>query len=182
MSSREIPIVVVYDSSLDNPLGVVRAVDLFGQAAESPLAGLVRAIPIIPQSRELSQVLPEVSGPGTGVALVLDEFGALAGLLVLEDVLEELVGALPSGSDDWEWYRREADGSLVVSAMMRLEDLNRTLGTDLQSEDYRTVGGLLLEATGRIPEQGEALERDGLRFTVLAAVPNRVLSLRVERL
>ncbi len=181
MASRRTPILVVYDGDLDNPLGVLQASDVFGEPDDSPVGGMVHAVPIVPQTRELSRVLPQLSGSAGGAALVLDEFGALAGLIVVEDVLEELLGALPSGSDDWEWFRAEADGSLVVSAMMRLDDLNKELGTSLRSREYRTVGGLILETTGRIPEQGEVIERDGVRFTVLAALPNRLLSMKVDR-
>jgi putative hemolysin len=180
MASRRTPILVAYDATLDNPIGVLRACDAFEAPDDSPVGGLVRTVPIVPQTRELSRILHQLVGPTAGVALVLDEFGALAGLVVMEDVLEELLGALPSGSDDWEWFRREVDGSLIVSAMMRLDDLNRTLGTNLQSRDYRTVGGLILEITGRIPEQGEVIQSDGIRFTVVSAVPNRLLSLKVE--
>jgi putative hemolysin len=180
MASRRMPILVVYDTTLDNPIGVLRACDVFEAPDDSTAGDHVRSVPIVPQTRELSRVLHELVEPMAGVALVMDEFGALAGLVVMEDVLEELLGVLPSGSDDWEWFRKEADGSLIVSAMMRVDDLNKALGSRLESRDYRTVGGLLLEATGRIPEQGEVIEKDGIRFTVLAALPNRLLSLRVE--
>jgi putative hemolysin len=181
MKTKRTPTLVVYEATPDNPVGVARACDLLEQPAHGEVGRLASTGPLVPQSRELSQALPQLAGSGPGVALVLDEFGAIAGLVVLEDVLEELVGTLPSGSDDWEWYRPEPDGSLVVSAMMRLEDLNRVLGTSLESEEYHTVGGVLLEATGRIPTQGEVVEKNGVRFTVLAATPNRVIALKVEK-
>ena len=128
----------------------------------------------MPETKKLDELLPEFQGDKVHMAVVLDEYGGTAGLVTIEDVVEEIVGEIV---DEYEQappqpIRRLEGRAFEVEARVRISELNDELGLTLpESEDYETIGGLVLSRLGYIPKAGEALQEPGLKITVLEAEP-----------
>jgi putative hemolysin len=172
----------VFDQSLDNILGVLNTKDLLPAVlAESEpdtgWAALVRPAAFIPTSKLIGDQLREFQRSGNHLAIVVDEYGGTAGLVTIEDVLEEIVGEIRDEHDAEEPRELEREGERWwASGRVTLDDLSDAVGHDFRREDISTVGGLILEELGRVPEPGEALTLDGFRVVV-----ERVRRHRVER-
>jgi Mg2+/Co2+ transporter CorC len=179
----------VYEETIDEVIGVLHMRDLLEHIARSgTVEGLdVRSIllePIfIPASRKIGDVLRDLQRNRAHMAVVLDEYGGTAGILTIEDLLEEIVGEIQDEYDQESRmvWRRE-DGSYVVTAQMPLEDLSDLLQQRLEEEDVETLGGFISAHLGRIPKARESVETEGLRFTVLSVERNRIGHVRIEQL
>jgi CBS domain containing-hemolysin-like protein len=115
------------------------------------------------------------------MAIVIDEFGGTAGLVTIEDLIEELVGEIVDEFDDEEPMIVELDGAWLVDARLDVDDLAEVVGIELPSDEWDTVGGLVLELAGRVPEQGETFDHDGLVFTAYSVQGRRVAKVKVSR-
>ena len=181
----------LYQDHLDNVLGVVYAKDLLPSLdvdAEVPdWTALARKPLFVPPGKTLDDMLADFQRSSTHMAIVVDEYGGTAGLVTLEDLLEEVVGEIRDELDDPE------DESLVevvepgvyrAEARVNLDDLAETLGVDLDTDDFdfETLGGLILHLTGDMPEPGDEVEHEGLRLRVEAVEDNRIRAVRVETL
>ena len=176
----------------DEVLGVLLAKDLlryFGseKARELPLRKLLRPAAVIPESKRLNALLKEFRASHNHMAIVVDEYGGVAGLLTIEDVLEEIVGEIDDEHDTEEDAFIRADGeqdgrpSFAVRALTRIEDFNDFFECDLDDEEYDTVGGLVLHELGRLPRRGERIDFGGFQFAVTKADKRRIDLLRVQR-
>lgn len=165
---------LVYRGSIDHVAGVVKAHDLFSNP--SSLTEIVREVPVVPEAKRAKVLLREMLERGTQLAVVVDEYGGTAGLVTVEDLLEELFGEIRDEYDEEEAEMAEPEpGVYVVSGRAEVHLVNETLGTALpEGEDYETVGGLLLHHLGAIPPAGQEVEVGGYRFTVLEASANRI--------
>jgi len=176
----------------DEVLGILLAKDLlryFGsdEAKEITIRKLLRPASVIPESKRLNALLKEFRASHNHMAIVVDEYGGVAGLLTIEDVLEEIVGEIDDEHDqeEAEYIRPEGeqDGrpSFAVRALTRVEDFNEYFECDLEDEEFDTIGGLVLHELGRLPRRGEKIEFGGFEFAVVNADDRRIDALRVWR-
>ncbi len=144
---------------------------------------MMRRVPAIPETLRLDQALAEFRRQRTGLAIVIDEFGGTAGLVTLEDVIEQLVGEVRDEFEPGEVQRirEEAPGTFVIEGLVALDDLRDTLALRLEDESYDTVGGLVFGRLGRVAKLGDTVDVEGYRFTVTAIDGRRVSQVRVQR-
>ena len=177
----------VYEGELDRVLGVLYARDLIPRvglpATPFDLRSAMRQPLVVPESKPLRDLLQDFRLQKVHLAMVLDEYRNVAGLVTIEDLLEELVGEI---SDEHEpqseaQFKRLDDLTAEADARIHVDEINRILGLDLpEEEDYNTLGGFVSTHLGRIPERGAAFDYLGATFTVLEAEPQRVKRLRIE--
>ncbi|MDA1063508.1 MAG: CBS domain-containing protein [Proteobacteria bacterium] len=176
----------------DEILGVLLAKDLlryFGkdEASSVPLLELLRPAVVIPESKRLKALLKEFLDSHNHMAIVVDEYGGVAGLLTIEDVLEEIVGEIDDEHDREEAAFIRPDGdhngaaSYAVRALTRIEEFNEYFACEFSDEEYDTIGGLVMQALGRLPRRGEKVEFGGFEFVIVKADKRRVDSLQVQR-
>jgi magnesium and cobalt transporter len=177
----------VFDGGRDNIIGILMAKDLL-KLQRSPdlnLRTLLRPAVFVPESKRLNELLREFRSNRNHLAIVIDEFGNTAGLITIEDVLEEIVGEI---EDEFDEHEQEsgiytlADGSHRVAGDVAITAVNEAFGTRLSEEDFETIGGLVAQELGRVPRRGEAVEVGGLRFTVMITRGGAVRWFRVSRL
>jgi len=177
----------------DEVLGILLAKDLLryygsDEAKELTIKKLLRPATVIPESKRLNALLREFRASHNHMAIVVDEYGGVAGLLTIEDVLEEIVGEIDDEHDqeEAEFIRPDGDRngkpSFAVRALTRIEDFNEYFECQLDDEEYDTVGGLVLHELGRLPRRGENIEFGGFEFAVIKADERRIDSLQVQRL
>jgi CBS domain containing-hemolysin-like protein len=162
----------------DEMLGVVTALDLLLAPEGAPVAGLAHKAEYVPEVKPALELLEEFQKSGQRIAFVIDEHGHLSGLVTLTDLLEEISGEMIERADLHKVaYRRIGRDRVIVPARMEIRYFNEEFGTELEAEESETIGGLLLERTGRIPAAGETLEVGPVRFRVLEAEPSRLMSI-----
>lgn len=179
--------VPIYDGNLDHIVGVLYARDLLrhlGQsAAQFDLRSAMRPAVFVPETKLLRDLLKEFRDNKVHMAIVLDEYGGTAGLVTIEDILEELVGEI---SDEHEprgeaMLKKLDNASYEVDARMYVTDLNHRLNLQLPEDaGYDTIGGLVSTTLGRIPQVGSVLDQAGIRYTVIDAEPQRIKRLKLE--
>ena len=135
----------------------------------------------IPESKRLNVLLKEFRLTHNHMAIVVDEYGGVSGLLTIEDVLEQIVGDIGDeyDVDEAEGIRKEADRSWTVPALTRIEEFNDAFGTRFSDEEADTIGGLVLHELGRMPRRGEAVQIGGIELKVTRADRRRIETLRV---
>lgn len=162
----------VYDGERENIIGILLAKDLLKlqRAPELNIRALLRPATFVPESKGLNDLLREFRGNRNHLAIVIDEFGRVAGLITIEDVLEEIVGEIEDEFDvdeDAGDIFALADSTWRVSGDTPIERINEAFGLRLSDDDFDTVGGLIAHTMGHVPKRGEVHELVGLRFTVL---------------
>ncbi len=177
----------VYDKSIDDITGIIYAKDLlpFLKGADHPPAirALLRTPLFVPESMSIDDLLHEFQRRKVHIAIVLDEYGGTAGLITIEDVLEELVGDLADEHEPLEpaMFRRLSENVAEADARMYVDELNRLMGLNLPEDaGYDTLGGLVSTTLGRIPPKDTTFEAEGAKFTVLDAEPHKVNRVLVE--
>ncbi len=178
-----------YDGDLDHIVGVLYAKDLLpalfdGDAASRNWRSLVRPVDIVPETKTLDAQLRDFQRGPNHLAVVVDEFGGTAGIVTLEDVLEEVVGEIRDEYDTGEQapIAAQAPGVWLVDGRASLEAVSEAVGVAIAHEEVSTIGGLVYTVLGRIPVAGEKLELRGFRVTVEQVVRRSVRRLRLERL
>jgi putative hemolysin len=174
----------VVGDDLDDVVGVLYARDLLVllDSGEGPLPvnKVMRPVHFIPETKRVSELLRELQKSKVHLAVVVDEFGGTAGLVTIEDLLEEIVGEIVDEYDVEEpMVITLEDGSLLVDARLSVDDLAEMLKRELPDEGWDTVGGLMLGLAGRVPEEGEVFELDGLVLTADRVQGRRVARVRV---
>jgi magnesium and cobalt transporter len=176
----------VIDGDKDKILGILLAKDLLRYYAgeEFDVRDMLRPAVFIPESKRLNVLLKEFRANRNHIAIVVDEYGGVAGLLTIEDVLEQIVGDI---EDEYDFDETEDNivsqpgGRFRIKATTELADFNSAFRTEYSDEDYDTVGGLIMSRFGRVPKRGEEIAIDDFTFKVLRADSRRVHSLLVER-
>ena len=176
----------VYKDNLDNVLGFVFAKDLVTldgvQGTSRIVPQLLRPAHVVPEGKRVAELLRELQVKQVQSAIVVDEYGGTAGLVTIEDLLEEIVGEIRDEYDDEsEPIVDEGDGTFVFLATVSVGDMVERLGVSVERDGFETVGGYLLTRLGRVPTVGETLEIDGLVVEVLEAERRRVRKVRVHR-
>jgi putative hemolysin len=179
----------VYGENLDDIMGVLYVKDLIKlisteQLDEFDLKNYLRDVLMIPESKSVRDLLAEFKSTKVHIAIVLDEYGGTAGLVTIEDILEELVGDIEDEYEEDEekpTVRKIADDLFEVDARVYIDDLNDELEVELpEDEDYETVGGFVFSTLGHVPEVGESFSHANLAVTVLAAEKTKVLSVQIQ--
>jgi magnesium and cobalt transporter len=170
----------------DEVVGILLAKDLLRYFAEDSAASFdirecLRPAVFIPESKRLNVLLREFRNSHNHMAIVVDEYGGVSGLLTIEDVLEQIVGDIGDeyDVDEVEGIRKESERIFAVPALTRIEEFNDVFGTRFSDEEADTIGGLVLHELGRMPRRGEAIELGGLELKVLRADRRRIETLRV---
>jgi CBS domain containing-hemolysin-like protein len=174
----------VYGENLDNILGIVFVKDLVAlpPGAEPPMTTLMRSAYFVPESKRVSELLKEMQRRQAQMAIVVDEYGGTAGLVTVEDLLEEIVGEIRDEYDvESETVTDEGDGVFVFSGKVSVDEVRDRLGVEIEREGFETVGGYLLSSLGRMPYVGELVDLDGLSFEVLEVERRRVTKVRARR-
>lgn len=180
----------LYVDHLDNILGIIYAKDLLPRLPERNGAQHIdwtraaRPAIFVPLGKKLDALLKDFQTKKTHIAIVVDEYGGTAGLVTLEDVLEEIVGEIRDEHDEREdlLYERIDDATFVFDARINLDDVNEVLGIELKTEDYdfETLGGLIFHVTGSIPQKGDEIEFETLRMRVVTVENHRIGQVRVR--
>jgi CBS domain containing-hemolysin-like protein len=174
----------VYRENLDNIIGVVFVKDLVAlpPGAEPPLTTLMRSAYFVPESKRVSELLKEMQRRQAQMAIVVDEYGGTAGLVTVEDLLEEIVGEIRDEYDvESETVTDEGEGVFVFSGKVSVDEVRDRLGVEIEREGFETVGGYLLSSLGRMPYVGEVVDLDELSFEVLEVERRRVTKVRARR-
>ena len=174
----------VYRDSLDNILGIVFVKDLVALPPDAapPMTTLMRTAHFVPESKRVSELLKEMQRRQLQMAIVVDEYGGTAGLVTLEDLLEEIVGEIRDEYDvESETVVDEGNGVFTFSGKVNVDEARERLGVNIEREGFETVGGFLLSQLGRMPYVGEIVEIDELVFEVLEVERRRITKVRVHR-
>ena len=177
--------VPVYDGNLDNVVGIVNLRDLvrerdYGTGAE--LEDLVEPTLHVPESKNVDDLLTEIQRERMQMVIVIDEFGTTEGLITLEDMLEEIVGDILE-DDEEEPFDRQDEGSWLVRADVNIDDVNEELGIDLpEGEEFETLAGFIFNRAGRLVDQGETIDYDGVRIHVGEVDNTRIMRARINLL
>ena len=178
----------VIGESRDEVLGILLAKDLLPYLpplgnGQVPVRDLLRPAVFVPESKRLNVLLREFRLSRNHMAIVVDEYGGVSGIVTIEDVLEQIVGEIDDEHDIEEeesFIRQHSDTEYTVKALTSVEDFNDAFGTELSDEEFDTIGGHVLKAFGRLPSRGESTLVDGIRFEVLNADARRIHLLKVD--
>ncbi|MGB1439683.1 MAG: HlyC/CorC family transporter [Luminiphilus sp.] len=175
----------VIDDNLDNVVGILLAKDLLPLILEREhrfdLRDLLRPAVVVPESKRLNVLLREFRQNRNHMAIVIDEYGGVAGLVTIEDVLEEIVGEIEDETDVDEGrdIRRISPTDFFVKAQTPIDDFNEHFGVQFSDEEFDTIGGLVVNAFGHVPTRNETTYLDRFEFKVVSADQRRLISLRV---
>lgn len=175
----------VYEGDRDNIVGILLAKDLLLSIANPniDLRPLVRPAVFIPETKKLNVLLREFRSSRNHIAIVIDEHGGTAGLITMEDVLEQIVGDIEDEYDeeDAQTIFQAGNNSWRVMALTEISDFNEAFGTHFSDNDYDTIGGWLASEMGQIPKRGDTTSVQGIKITVVRADAKRALWLHVQR-
>jgi CBS domain containing-hemolysin-like protein len=170
----------VYRESLDDIIGVLHVRDLFTAVHDNGLAAvrlaeIVRPAYVVPETKDLASLLQEFRKTNNHFAVVVDEYGGMAGICTLEDLLEEIVGEIEDEFDVSEVQIEQLDDDTYrIDGMFPIDEFNERFGTSLPDEDFHTLAGFVFGQLGRAPQPGDDVEYDGMRFDVLEVDGNRI--------
>ena len=180
---------VIDDGDRDKVIGILLAKDMLyyfneGERGAFNLRDILRPAVFIPESKRLNILLTEFRASRNHMAIVVDEYGGVAGLVTIEDVLEQIVGDIEDEHDideeeDMLWER--GDNEFIAKALFPLEDFNEYFDTDFDTEENDTIGGLVVKSFGHVPQRGESIVVDSMSFEILNADSRRVHLIRVSR-
>ena len=178
--------VPVYEDTIDNIIGFIHVRDLFELDAEArhskPLRDLIRPIRLVPETKPVADLLREMQHDGSHIVVVIDEYGSTAGVVTMEDLVEEILGEIRDEHEPDRDVRQESETVFVAPGSLDLDRLHDLLNFRPEGDTQSTtVGGLITEWLGHVPQVGESVERDGVRFEVLAANGRRVDEVRISR-
>ncbi len=176
----------VYEESKDNIAGILYSRDLLAaeargaRAASSALRDLMRPAFFVPESKRVDEMLTEFQDRRVHIAIVVDEYGGVAGIVTIEDLLEEIVGEIQDEFDaDEPVIERGPSGEAVVDARMPVDEFNAEFNAEINPDGFDTLGGLLYARLGKIPEPGDVVTENGLRLQVITTTGRRIKRVRV---
>jgi CBS domain containing-hemolysin-like protein len=176
----------VHGDSPDDVIGILHVKDLVDPAAarsEDDLRARLREAFFIPETAPIAELYAELQRRKLHVAIALDEHGSFAGVVTIEDILEQVIGEIHDVRDSKaQPFQRIDPWRIVVQGTMEIDHFNEVFETELRDDEHETVAGYVLGRVGRVPREGETVVADGLRFHVISAQPNRIRKLRVEKL
>ena len=176
----------VFEGNVDVIVGILYAKDLLkcfrDNRFDVPIRELLRPAHFVPASKKVNALFREMQQQRNHLAVVVDEYGGIAGLVTIEDILEEIVGEIQDEYDTNEeaYWQPIGDDAFLVNSRLDLDSLAELMKIDLEEQEADTVGGLIYSLLGHVPEQGETLDLDGWRVTVLSVDGRRINQVRVE--
>jgi len=177
--------VPVFDETLDNIVGIVHVKDLFQfwgkPESEFRLGTILHSPHFIPETRRLEELLKDFKLWRVHIAVVVDEYGGTAGIVTIEDLIEEIFGEIEDEFDEVEQnpFQPQEDGSVLVDAGAEIEDFQEYFGLPEEKGKYETLGGLIFELTGKVPLPGESFDYKGLTLVIEEADPKQIHTVRV---
>ena len=177
----------VFDSKKENIIGILLAKDLLAFTQDEDTSfdidDIMRPVSFVPESKRLNILLREFREKRNHLAIVVDEYGGVSGLVTIEDVIEQIVGEIDDEHDlaDDDNIRRHRDQRYTVKARTSIEEFNEFFSTDWQTGQFDTIGGLVVHELGHVPNRGEEIDYEGFNIKVLRADRRRVRLLRVIR-
>lgn len=175
----------VYEKSIDNIVGVLYAKDILRSGDGKPFSvrSLMRQPYFVPESKHLDDLLHEFKRRKVHIAIAVDEYGGVSGIVCMEDILEVIVGDIQDefDSDEPEDIRKMEDGSFLVDPRTPIEQVNDELQIQLADEENETIGGYVFELFGRIPGKGETIEDSQVTYTVMAIDGHKIKGLKMVR-
>jgi CBS domain containing-hemolysin-like protein len=175
----------IYRDSIDQIIGIVHIKDLFDailRGEKKSAAELARQPYVVSETKSVSELLREFQSEHIQMAVVVDEYGGTAGLVTIEDIIEEIVGEIADEHEEEEPTVVDVgDGEYLVNGLLRVETLQERLGTELSDENYETVAGLIFTTLGRVPNAGAVVTKNGWKFTVDRADRKRIYRVKVQR-
>ena len=177
----------VIDDDKNDIIGILLAKDLLRYYAgeDFDVRDMLRPVVFIPESKRLNVLLKEFRSNRNHIAIVVDEYGGVAGMITIEDVLEQIVGDIEDEYDFDETEDniiRDTQGKYRVKALTEIADFNEVLGTEFSDEEFSTIGGLVVSQFGHLPKRGESVTFNNLKFTALRADSRRLHSVLIEEL
>ncbi len=177
----------VIDDDKNDIIGILLAKDLLRYYAgeDFDVRDMLRPAVFIPESKRLNVLLKEFRSNRNHIAIVVDEYGGVAGMITIEDVLEQIVGDIEDEYDFDETEDniiRDTQGRYRVKALTEIADFNEVLGTDFSDEEFSTIGGLIVSQFGHLPKRGESITFNNLKFTTLRADSRRLHSVLIEEM
>jgi putative hemolysin len=179
--------VPVYEESVDNILGLLYAKDLLrvwskGEQIDS-LKSLLRPATFVPEAKKVDELLEEMQAGHVHMAMVVDEYGGIAGLVTLEDIFEEIVGEIQDEYDQSEEapYTQVGEGEYLFQGRVDLRDFNEVMGSQLPTEETETLGGFIYEHIGRVPTTGESLQVGDISLTIEQVTGRRIRKVRAKK-
>ena len=175
----------IYEDSVDHITGIVHIKEVFDAILRDEarsVAELARTPYFVSGTKLVSELMRELQSEHLEIAVVVDEYGGTAGIITLEDILEEIVGEISDEHEDEEATIVDVgDGTYLVNGMLRVDELEEKLGANLSGEDYETVAGLIVTTLGRIPKVGAVVTKNGFKFEVERADRRRIYRVRVSK-
>ncbi|NLK35435.1 MAG: HlyC/CorC family transporter [Gracilibacteraceae bacterium] len=177
----------VYEESIDNIIGILYVKDLFTMIKnkvewEVSLKDIIREAHFVPEYKKIDELFKEMQKSKTHIAVVIDEYGGTAGIITIEDLLEEIVGNIFDEYDDVVLdYEKIDDNTYIVSGMLDIGEINDILDTKLPEEEFDTISGLLLSHSGKMPEVGYELTIDNIYFRIEEVDDKRISKIRIEK-
>ena len=177
----------VIGEGIDDVIGILLAKDLLpliqADSDVPSISSLMRPVTAVPESKRLNVLLREFRQNRNHMAIVIDEYGGIAGLITIEDVLEEIVGEIEDETDvdEGQLIRPINDNSFLIEALTPIEDFNEYFGTAFSDEEFDTIGGLVINAFGQLPTRNQTIRLDQFEFKVIHADERRLTRLRVTR-
>jgi CBS domain containing-hemolysin-like protein len=176
----------LYQDTIDNIVGIIYAKDLLrytrDEESQVSLLDIARPPYFIPESKKIGELLRELQEKKVHIAIVVDEYGGVSGLVTIEDLLEEIVGEIEDEYDieepKVEWL---SEAEAIVDAKLSIDDLNELFGLSLEGEGFDTVGGFVYSQLGRIPAVNDTLEVEGLTISVLSTLGRRIKKVKVKK-
>lgn len=177
----------VYDENIDHIVGILNAKDLLplwlNGGAEFNIEPILRTPFFVPETKRINDLLNELRTKKSHLAVIVDEYGGTAGIVTIEDIIEEIIGEIRDEHDtEEELFIPQEDGSVLVNAWANLDDFEERFEVTLPREGYDTLGGFIINLLGKVPRKGEAIEYGGLRIKIQAGDQKRITRVAVSRL
>lgn len=173
----------------DDIMGILLAKDLLpliwqGKLKKDALKDVLRPATFVPESKRLNQLLKEFRATRNHMAIVIDEYGGVGGLVTIEDVLEQIVGEIEDEHDfdDEALIKKRSDSEFIIKAMTPIDEFNEYFNTEMNEEEFDTLGGLVLKEFGRVPQRDEVVKFNGFKFTILNADNRSIRLIQANKL
>ncbi len=176
----------VYEETIDNIIGLLYAKDLLGHLRDGDAAvalhDILRPAYFIPETKKVDELLQDLQQRKVHMAIVVDEYGGTAGLVTIEDLVEEIVGEIQDEYDAEEPFIEViSNDEFIFNARVDLDDVNKLMNVELPSERYNTLGGFIYSQLGKVPKVGDEILFDGIKIAVLSVVGRRIKKVKVNR-